>query len=192
MKLKSIQLKNFRRLEDIEIDFEERETLFVGPNNSGKTSATIAFRSFLERRPFKIHDFSVAQIKAIDSFVLEENGVVLPQITLDLWFSIDPDSIAFGRAFSLLPNISKEFDEIGMRCIYGVRDAKELWNEYRSTFPEPDNGLNKKPLSHFLKLENNLSRHFETRYSSLSREVDGIARVAYDISGKPPATIEWE
>ena len=79
-----------------------------------------------------------------------------------------------------------------MRCIYGVRDAKELWNEYRSTFPEPDNGLNKKPLSHFLKLENNLSRHFETRYSSLSREVDGIARVAYDISGKPPATIEWE
>jgi GMP synthase (glutamine-hydrolysing) len=26
----------------------------------------------------------------------------------------------------------------------------------------------------------------------IMNEVDGIARVTYDISGKPPATIEWE
>lgn len=174
MKLKRIQLANFRRLEDIVIDFEERETLFVGPNNSGKTSATIAFRSFLERRPFKIHDFSVAQIKAIDSFVPEKNDVALPEITLDLWFSIDSSSIAFGRAFFLLPNVSKEFDEVGMRCTYKVRDAKKLWSKYRSTFPN-QNGLNKKMLSHFLKLGNNLSRHFETRYSSLSKEDGSVS-----------------
>ena len=175
-----MHLTNFRRLEDVVIDFEERETLFVGPNNSGKTSATIAFRSFLERRPFKIHDFSVAQIKAIDSFVPEENGVALPEITLDLWFSIDPSSIAFGRTFSLLPNVSEEFDEVGMRCTYGVRDAEKLWGEYRSTFPNPDDGLNKKTLSHFLKLENNLNHHFETRYSSLSKEGGSVSASSLD------------
>ncbi|HHF4684657.1 TPA: hypothetical protein ACPOY2_001709 [Haemophilus influenzae] len=27
---------------------------------------------------------------------------------------------------------------------------------------------------------------------SLFNEVNGISRVVYDISGKPPATIEWE
>ncbi len=47
MKIKKINLRNFRRLEDIEIDFGEKETVFVGPNNSGKTSATSAFKIFL-------------------------------------------------------------------------------------------------------------------------------------------------
>lgn len=48
MRLNSISIRNFRRLRDVEIDFENKETVFVGPNNSGKTSATAAVRSFLE------------------------------------------------------------------------------------------------------------------------------------------------
>jgi len=39
----------------------------------------------------------------------------------------------------------------------------------------------------------NLPYEFLAKVSSrIINEVDGIARVAYDISGKPPATIEWE
>ena len=47
MKINKVHLRNFRRLENVEIDFEAEETVFVGPNNSGKTSATAAFRLFL-------------------------------------------------------------------------------------------------------------------------------------------------
>ena len=95
MKIKEVQLNNFRRLEDVEIDFEEEETVFVGPNNSGKTSATAAFRLFLLNAAFKIHDFSVSKIKDIDSFGSTEgvNENILPSIKMDIWFSIDPDGI---------------------------------------------------------------------------------------------------
>lgn len=47
MKLSAVSIRNFRRLETVAIDIEDKETIFVGPNNSGKTSATAVFRSFL-------------------------------------------------------------------------------------------------------------------------------------------------
>jgi len=38
-----------------------------------------------------------------------------------------------------------------------------------------------------------LPHDFLARVSNrIINEVDGISRVVYDISGKPPATIEWE
>lgn len=47
MKVSSVAIRNFRRLENVQIDIEEKESIFVGPNNSGKTSATAVFRCFL-------------------------------------------------------------------------------------------------------------------------------------------------
>jgi len=34
--------------------------------------------------------------------------------------------------------------------------------------------------------------HLDLCARRISNEVQGISRVTYDISGKPPATIEWE
>jgi hypothetical protein len=33
---------------------------------------------------------------------------------------------------------------------------------------------------------------YQADYAKICNEVAGISRVVYDISGKPPATIEWE
>ena len=38
----------------------------------------------------------------------------------------------------------------------------------------------------------NQKRIIEYMSQRIINEVDGISRVVYDISGKPPATIEWE
>ncbi|MBS0126289.1 AAA family ATPase [Thetidibacter halocola] len=104
MYLKKIVLRNFRRLKDVVIDFEEKETVFVGPNNSGKTSATAAIRSFLSSRDFKIHDFSLYSLTAINTYD-PAAPAPLPSIQLDLWFHIDPGAIEFGTVFALATDL---------------------------------------------------------------------------------------
>jgi len=37
MKLSNIQIRNFRRLENVRIDLEDGETVFVGPNRNRGT-----------------------------------------------------------------------------------------------------------------------------------------------------------
>lgn len=68
MKIERISIRNFRRLENVDIGIEESDTVFVGPNNSGKTSATAAFRCFLGHRSFSIHDFTVSKIPELNVY----------------------------------------------------------------------------------------------------------------------------
>lgn len=169
MKLRNVAIRNFRRLENVEINIEECETIFVGPNNSGKTSATAVFRCFLGGRDFKIHDFSVARISDFDIFATTGNGEHLPKISLDLWFTIDPESIAFGRVFTLLPKLS-DYTRVGIRMSYGVEDAKKLYERYDAAYPVQEDGTRAKALSKYLALDGNLSRHCTVRYFSLEEK----------------------
>jgi putative ATP-dependent endonuclease of the OLD family len=170
VKIRNVELRNFRRLEKIKIDFEAEETVFVGPNNSGKTSATSAFRLFLIRQDFKVHDFSVSKIAALDAFGAAEDADkdTLPTIDMDLWFKIDP-TVEFGRVFSLIPNVSASLEEVGIRLKYCVKDAKKLKAEYQAVFPSQKGEKAKKPLSHYLSLPGNLSRHFGLAYFALEK-----------------------
>lgn len=169
MKLTKAFIRNFRRLEEVEVDFEDSETVFVGPNNSGKTSATSIFRCFLSSRDFKIHDFSIQRISEIDHYSSEEADFVFPSIELDLWFKFDPKNISFGRAFALLSSVSVEAYEVGIRCKYVLEDISLLWAEYDTIFPSNDDRIRKRSLSHYLGLDGNFKRHFSVQYSSLAR-----------------------
>lgn len=40
MHIKHVEIGNFRKLRAVRVDFAEQTTVFVGANNSGKTSAT--------------------------------------------------------------------------------------------------------------------------------------------------------
>jgi len=166
-----IGLRNFRRLEDVEIAFDESETVFVGPNNSGKTSATTAFRLFINSPDFKIHDFSVSQIDKLNSLsdVDVYVGTEFPSIEMDIWFSIDPD-IEFGRVSSLLTSASTDLKTVGMRMKYEVKDGKKLKEEYDLVYPANDEGTRAKKIAHFLSLPGNLSRNYGLKYFALEEQ----------------------
>lgn len=53
MKIDFVRIKNFRKLLNCKIDFSDKETIFVGANNSGKTTAMDALITFLEKKSLK-------------------------------------------------------------------------------------------------------------------------------------------
>jgi len=167
MKIEKISIRNFRRLENVTIGIEDRESIFVGPNNSGKTSATAIFRCFLGGKDFRIHDFSVSKILDIDVFGVDGGEVALPAIELDIWFAIDPTKIEFGRVFDLLPNLTDNFKRLGVRLTYRAADVAKMRKEYLAAYPVKDGQPSAKRLSEFLSQDRNLKRHFEVFYSFL-------------------------
>jgi len=66
MRINFIEVQNFRKLKSIRIDLFKDKTLFVGANNSGKTTAMIALRRFLIEQKFDSHDFTLSSWKQIN------------------------------------------------------------------------------------------------------------------------------
>lgn len=60
MKITNIKIRNFRLLDDVEINLEDITTAIVGKNNSGKTSFSEVFNLFMNSKKFDFEDFAIA------------------------------------------------------------------------------------------------------------------------------------
>ena len=70
MRIDFVEIANFRKLLSTRIGLSQDKTVFVGANNSGKTSAITALRYFLvdrERSSFCFNDFTLAHRPGIDA-----------------------------------------------------------------------------------------------------------------------------
>lgn len=180
MKLKTAIIKNFRRLENITLELEDKETVFVGPNNSGKTSATSAISYFLDKPNFKIHDFPLAKLEEFDRYGKERKNLDLKQtnlpfISLDLWFSIDPAIDKYSRIVYLFSNLNLSTNTVGINCTFSVENIEKLFSEYEN-FDSSLDEKHKQSLSTFLERENRLNKFFLIKYSSLKKNETGIER----------------
>lgn len=133
MRIKVFRVQNFRRLKDVVVDLDEQTTVFVGANNTGKTSATHVFQRFLGRSDrFEIYDFSADCWATFDALDTDDPDAaeLLPVISLDLWFDVDDANIH--RVVGLLPSLSWDGELIGLRMAYGPRNPDALFKNYRA------------------------------------------------------------
>lgn len=128
MKLQAYRLQNYRRLQDVVIELDDEISIYVGANNSGKTSAVQGLYSMLrgDARKFELFDFSAALWAEIDAIGRstpgsEEAASKLPSILLDLWFRVDEDDLA--TAMPLLPSTEWDGKCVGIRVAFEPRDA---------------------------------------------------------------------
>ncbi|MFI5734968.1 ATP-dependent nuclease [Kribbella sp. NPDC051587] len=130
MRLQSFVVGNFRRLQRVKIDLDPKATIFVGANNSGKTSAMHVFQYFLAATPsFTIHDFSAECWAEFDGYDPAVETSSLPRITLDLWFEVDQANLH--RVIDLLPDLEwQESAPVGVRLSYQPKDKAGLHANY--------------------------------------------------------------
>lgn len=137
MYLQSLVVRNFRRLRRVKIDLATDATVFVGANNSGKTSAMHIFEYFLAKTPkFTVHDFSAETWQKFNDFDPATDGAELPAINLDLWFSVDNANLH--RVIDLLPDLEwQESAPVGIRLAFEPKNPAELYANYQAMKSEP-------------------------------------------------------
>lgn len=133
MNLHAVRIRNYRRLKDVHIDLNPETTIFVGANNSGKTSATHIFQAFLgsSSERFSIHDFSADCWAVFDQIGSEEGNSPkdLPSISLDLWFDIKDEDLH--RVISILPSLDWKDTPVGIRLEFAPKDSAALLTAFR-------------------------------------------------------------
>lgn len=143
MKISAIDLQNFRKLKFAHIDFSDSTTIFVGANNSGKTTAIDALSKFLTGSGFVFNDFTVSNYSLIKSIgekwidpaydtstTLDEWENILPKI--DIWLNVEDDE--FHYVSDIIPTLKWRGGYLGVRLVYQPKNIIDFLSEYRTAY----------------------------------------------------------
>lgn len=135
MHLHSYRLRNFRRLRDVHVELASDISIFVGANNSGKTSATQAMQMFLSgsKDAFSLYDFSSHVWPLLDEIGEREGQIAeaeFPTISLDLWFEVGADDLYL--VIPILPSTAWAGTLLGVRVELAPKNIAELSQRYRA------------------------------------------------------------
>ena len=141
MKIKFVHIQNFRKLKSCRIDFSEKETIFVGANNSGKTTAMDALITFLERKEFKTQDFTLSNWKELNKIgetwckgtELSEEDKSIKKLEpylpfLDLWIEVEDSELHY--VSHIIPTLDWNGGLLGVRLRYEPKEVEELIQEF--------------------------------------------------------------
>lgn len=145
MQISFIHIQNFRKLKNCRIDFSEKETLFVGANNSGKTSAMDALIWFFKSNAkFTTKDFTLSNWKEINeigtkwlsekdfaNIDLTINLWELNLPTLDVWLKVENNELHYVN--HLIPSLDWTGGLLGIRLRFEPASIEALYKEFSST-----------------------------------------------------------
>ena len=158
MKISFIEIQNFRKLKSCRVELAEKETIFVGANNSGKTSAMDALILFLDkgrRKSIVTTDFTLSNWACInkiaDTWVrtddkatlnlsIEQWRLYLPAV--DVWLNVDEDQIHY--VSHLIPTLDWKGGLLGVRLCFEPKNVDNLYKDYSQAFVEAQNLLKSK------------------------------------------------
>ena len=149
MHIEFVEIQNFRKLKACRVEMAKQETIFVGANNSGKTSAMDALILFLKksrRKDIATTDFTLSNwlclnrlgkqwLVAADSdepeLAVDALLHLLPSI--DVWLTVDEKDLH--RVAHLLPTLDWTPKELlGVRLVLAPEKMDQLYKDFRSAY----------------------------------------------------------
>lgn len=136
MHLSRVSLSNFRRLSNVSIWLDDDISIFVGANNSGKTSVAQAIHLFLAgaRDRMSFHDLSACRWADVESFANKEEGTALPEIAIDLWFDVEENDLH--RVIDLLPSLNWRGTHVGIRIAFAPQNQEETLQRFQERYED--------------------------------------------------------
>lgn len=148
MQIDFVEIGNFRKLLAARIDLSSKTTIFVGANNSGKTTAMLAFRRFLSQSAsaFKLQDLTLSHIanfekigKSWEEYDPEAGDGIPAKISdwipslpfLDLWLNVKVGEYHY--VSSIMPNLNWDGGLIGVRLRLEPSNIEELFYDFRNS-----------------------------------------------------------
>ncbi len=143
VRISSVYIQNFRKLHRCRIDFNDETTVFVGANNSGKTSAMDALAKFLSGRSFVFNDLTISNCTEINIIGDEWSNKECKEPTdlskweaflpmMDVWLEVRNNEIHY--IAHIIPSLKWRSGKLGIRLVFQPKDISKLFNEYRNAY----------------------------------------------------------
>jgi hypothetical protein len=171
MKLKKIEVKNYRILKDFKLDLKDNTTLIIGKNNTGKTSVLTIMDKLLNqgKKNFKWDDFNIEfqnkiyeKITTRDFQVLEENRKINEYgIRLTLFIEYTKEDF-YGNIQDFMMDLDEDNNYIIIEFNYNCKEdnLRELLIEF--------NKKNKRDKNNFTKfMRKNSEKYFNLEMYAL-------------------------
>jgi len=132
MLIEKVEINNFRLLKNVNLSLQDKTTVIVGRNNSGKTSLTEIFRRFSKRDKFKLEDFSISSLSKFSEALSAKSEnkkeeiirELLPSIDMTLTVNYEDNKDDYGVLSNFIIDLDEKLTRTKIRISYRLQDGK--------------------------------------------------------------------